>query len=64
MGLALGGARADSAPGNQVGVVLGADQVQVLGTGGQTHFSQVRQQLPGQVQTLVDLEGVIQVRDH
>ena len=60
--LALGSTRTDRAPGNQVSVVLRADEIQVFGAGGQAHLCQVQQQLPGQVQTLVDLEGVIQVR--
>ncbi len=62
MSLALGGARTDGAPGNQVGIVLGTDQVQVLGTGGQPHLRQIREQLARKVQSLVDLEGVVQVR--
>ena len=61
VGLAFGGARAYGAPGDQVGVVLGADEVQVLGAGGQAHIGQVQQQLPGHVQALVDLEGVVEV---
>ena len=62
MGLAFGGTRADSAPGDQVSVVLGADQVEVLGACRQAHVRQVQQQLPGEVQALVDLERIVEVR--
>src|SRR5690606_1222272 len=60
--LALGGARADRAPGHQVGDVLRRDRVQVLATGRQAQVVDVAQQAAGDAQALVDAEAAVQVR--
>jgi len=62
MDLALGGARADRAPGHQVGDVLRADRVQVFAAGRQAERVDVAQQRTAQVQALVDVEAAVQVR--
>jgi hypothetical protein len=60
--LALGRARADRAPADQVGDVLRTDQVEELGAGGQAHPVDLEQQLARQVEPLVDLEALVEVR--
>ena len=62
MHLALGGTRADGAPGNQVGDVLGRDHVEEFGAGRHAQLIHVPQQLARQAQAVVDREGAIQVR--
>ena len=62
MHLALGGARADCAPGDQVAQVLGRDYVEELAAGWQAEAVDVDQQLPRDTQTFVDAESLIQVR--
>ncbi|MNS89408.1 hypothetical protein D3C72_1234200 [compost metagenome] len=60
--LRLGGARADRAPADQVGDVLRADHVEVLGAGGHAHLADVQQQLARGAQAVVDLEAAVHVR--
>src|SRR5690606_34486793 len=62
VGLGFGGARADGGPGNQVLQVLRRDRVQGLGGGGQAQLDQVAEQLTADVQSVLDLETVIQIR--
>src|SRR5690606_7710662 len=61
VGLGFGGARANGRPGDQVLQVLGRNRVQRLGGGRQAHVGQFAQQLTADVQTVFDLEGVVQV---
>ncbi|MCY1226278.1 hypothetical protein D9M72_385050 [compost metagenome] len=60
--LGFGGARADGRPADQVLQVLRGDRVECFGSGGQAHFRQVEQQLAADVQAVLDLEGVVEVR--
>jgi cobaltochelatase CobN len=62
VGLGFGGARADGRPTDQVLQVLRGDRVEGFGGGRQAHFGQVQQQLAADVQAVLDLERVIQVR--
>ena len=62
VGLRFSRAGTNGAPADQVLQVLGRDRVQRLGRGGQAQLENVQQQLPAQVQALLDLEGVIHVR--
>ena len=59
--LALGGARADGAPGDQVTQVLRRDHVQKLAAGRQPEPVDVDQQLARDAQALVDAEGFVQI---
>ena len=59
--LALGGARADRPPGDQVGHILRRDDVQVFGAGRHTHAVQVQQQFAREPQALINVKGVVQV---
>ena len=60
--LALGGACADRAPGDQLGDVLRAEQVEELGGRRQAGAEDVEQQRAGALQALVDREAAVQVR--
>ena len=60
--LALRRARADGAPGDQVGDVLRAEQVEELGAQRQAQRGQVQQQPARHLQALVDGEAAVQVR--
>ena len=60
--LALGRARADGAPADQVGDILRADQVEKLGAGRQAHVVDLQKQFARQVESLVDLVALVQVR--
>ncbi len=62
MHLALGGARADRAPGHQVREVLRRDDVEELAACRQSHAVHVEQQLAGDVQALADVEAAVEVR--
>ena len=62
VGLALGGARADGPPADQVGQVLRRDHVQELAAGRHPHLGQVQQEAAGDGQPLVDLERPVDVR--
>src|SRR5699024_3898141 len=48
--------------GNEISHVLWRNQIQQFDAGGNAVFGQLQQQLPGQADTLVDLERVIQIR--
>ena len=58
--LALGGARADRAPGDEVGQELRADGVEELGARGQAERGHVGQEAPGAAQPLVDGEAAVE----
>ncbi|MNZ42792.1 hypothetical protein D3C78_603750 [compost metagenome] len=60
--LGFGGARADGRPADQVLQVLRGDRVEGFGGGWQAFFGQVQQQLATDVQAILDLERVVQVR--
>ena len=60
--LALGGARANGVPGDQVLQVLRGGRVQRLGGGRQAQFSHIQQQLAGNMQAVFHLEGIVHVR--
>ncbi len=60
--LGFGGARADGRPADQVLQILRGDRVQCFGRSWQAHFGQVQQQLTTDVQTVLNLERVVQVR--
>ena len=59
---ALGRARADRAPGDQVGDVLRAEQVEELGAGGHAEAGQVEEEAARQLQAFVDREAAVEVR--
>ena len=59
VGLALGGAGADSRPADQVGDVLGHDRIQQLSGRRQTHLGHVQQQFPGDAQARVDVVAAV-----
>ncbi len=54
--LALGCARADGAPADQAGDVLGRDHVEELGAGGHAHLREVEKKVTGEAQAVVDFE--------
>ncbi len=60
--LALGRARADRAPTDQIGDILRADQIQKLGAGWHALGIEIEEQLARQAQALVDLEAAVEVR--
>ena len=60
--LALGRARADGAPGDQVGDKLRAQQIEELRARGQAERRQLQQQAPRTLQTFVDREAAVEVR--
>ena len=62
MHLALGGARADGAPGDQVRDVLRRDHVEVLGAGRQVELVDLEQDAPREAQAFVDAEAVVEAR--
>src|SRR5262249_27113899 len=59
--LALGSARTDGAPGDQVRDVLRRDHVQVLAAGGNAIVREVQQELTAHTQALVNVEAAVQV---
>ena len=61
MALTLGGAGADGPPADEVGDVLGADEVEELGPRRYAQAIDVHEQGTGQFEALVDLETAIQV---
>ena len=63
MHLALGRARADRAPGDEVGDVLRRDHVEELGAGGQPEVVDVEQDSPREPQAFVDAEAVVEPAD-
>src|SRR5208283_2794273 len=62
MYLALGRARTDRTPGDQVGDVLRSDHVQVLGSCRQLQLVDLEQNPPRQPQALVDAETAVEPR--
>jgi hypothetical protein len=62
MHLRLGGARADGAPGNQVGGVLRRDGVEEFGGAGQAQFVDFNSSLRARRNAFVDAEGVVEAR--
>ncbi len=60
--LALGGAGADGSPGDEAGEVLRGDHVEELGAGGDAQLVEVEQQVAGEAQALIDLEGFVEKR--
>ena len=61
--LAFGGAGADGSPADEGGDVLGGDHVEELGAGGDAHLGEVEEQMAGEAQAVVDLEGLVEMRD-
>ena len=59
--LAFGGARADGAPGDEVGVILRGNHVEEFGGGGYAEVVQIQQQAAGLAQAEVDVEGTVQI---
>jgi hypothetical protein len=59
--LRLGGTSTDSTPRDEVGDVLGRDSVEKLGSDGNAKVGKIAQELTGKTQTLVDLEGTVEV---
>ena len=62
MELRLGGARADGAPGDEVGNVLRGDGVEQFRADGHAEAGEVAEQLARKAKTLVNLEGAVDVR--
>ena len=60
--LAFGGARADGAPGNQVGIILRRDHVEKFGGGRHAHVVEGEQQAARLAQAEVDVESAVEVR--
>ena len=60
--LALGRARADRAPGDEVADVLRREQVEKLAAGGQAERADVEQQLARAPQAFVDAKAAVQAR--
>lgn len=59
--LRLGGAGTDRAPGDEIRDVLWGDGVEQLGADGDAQVGQVAKQLAGDADTLVDLEGAVNI---
>ena len=62
MGLGFGGARANRRPADQVLQILRGDRVEGFSRRRQAHFGQITQQGATDVQAVLNLERVIQVR--
>ena len=62
VGLALGGAGADRAPGDGVGDVLRRDRVEELAADREAEVDHLEQQFAGHAQAGVDVAGAVQVR--
>ena len=62
MSLGLSGACADGRPTDEVLQVLRGNRVEGFSCGWQAHFGQVQQQLATNMQTVLDLERVVQIR--
>ena len=60
--LGLGGARADGAPGDEVGDVLWRDGVEELAARREAHVRDVKEECPSEAEALVDLEGAVHLR--
>src|SRR5213592_2404893 len=60
--LAFRSARSDRAPTDDVGYVLRRDHVEIFDTRGNTDVVQFEQQLPGDLQSVIDLEAAVQMR--
>ena len=58
--LALGGAGADRAPGDEVGDELRGDRIEEFAGGRQPEIGQIQQQAPGDAKTFVDGERAVQ----
>lgn len=59
--LRFSGTSTNSTPGDEVSDVLGRDGIEELGSDGDTEVSEVAQELTSKAETLVDLEGAIEV---
>ncbi len=62
MALALGGARADGAPADQLGDVLRRDHVKEFGAGGHAHLGEVKQEPASEAEAVVDAVGLVEER--
>lgn len=62
MELGLGGASTDGTPGDEIGDVLGGDGIEQLGADGDATVGELAEQVAGDTDTLVDLEGAVDVR--
>ena len=61
MHLTLRGARADGPPGDEIGEILGRDDIEKLAARGHAHVVQIQQQLACMPQALVDIETAVQI---
>ena len=61
MELRLGGARADGAPGHEIGDVLRRDGIKQLRADWDAEVGEVAEELAGEAQALVDLERAVDV---
>lgn len=61
MELRLSGTGTNSTPRNEVSNILGRDGVEKLGANRDTKASEIAQELPGKSETLVNLEGAVEV---
>lgn len=62
MRLRLGGARADGAPGDEVGEVLRGDRIERFGAAGQAELVEIDEELARDAQALLYVKGVVEVR--
>src|SRR5439155_17895411 len=60
--LALGGPRADRAPGHEIGGVLRRDRIEELAAGVQAERAEIEQQLPREVESLVERIAAVEWR--
>ncbi len=61
MDLAFCGSCADGTPRNEIGHELRGNRVEELGAGGHAQANDVAQEGPGDAQTLIDVEGAIEI---
>ena len=59
--LALGGARADGAPTDEIRDVLRRNHVEELGAGGDAHLGEIEQQMAREAEAVVDFVGAVEM---
>jgi len=62
MCLRLGGAGTDGTPADEVGDVLRGDGIEELGGGRQAEVEDFTEELAGEVETVLDVAGAVEVR--